>query len=475
MDRPGAAVTRRFSWSLPLLAGGIFGALSTLATVGDPDLFWHLAQGRQTVTEGLARIDTFSWSVNGLPVLTDQWLGQVIWYEAYAALGWNGIIVLRALLVAAIVTLIVAAALTAQRRPIVAVVAALPAIALSRFAWTERPQLMGLCCFAVLILLLRASAERPRLLIAVPVLIVVWANLHASFALGLAVTAIACGELWLRRTDARRLAAGVVAVSIAATLLTPSGLSIWTSASGHFLSPPRVIQEEGVPDVTQPYGFVFAFVVLAVLVTAQLSRPTVLRDAALLVPVLFVSMTAARHTPFFAVASAPYLAAHAPLAIGAIAARFRVNARLPVFAPRVPSLRIDLATAAIALAAVIGAGLLARGEPNLAAYPTGALSSLPPGPGVVNDYDWGGFLIWYAPATPVFIDGRLFPYTGDALRDYETLVSLGPTWRDVLARRGARAVLVKPASPLAVRARDLRWPIVAESASYVLFMVPNSR
>lgn len=467
-------MTRGFSWSLPLLTGGIFGALSTLATVGDPDLFWHLAQGRQTVTEGLARVDVFSWTVNGLPVLTDQWLGQVIWYEAYAALGWTGIIVLRAFLVAAVVTLIVATALMAQRRPIVAVIAALPAIVLTRFAWTERPQLMGLCCFAALIFLIRASWERPRLLLAAPALIVVWANLHASFALGLGVTAIACAELWFRRPDARRLAVVVVAISIAVTLLTPSGVSIWTSASGHFLSPPRVVQEEGVPDVTQPYGFVFAFVVLAVLVTAQLSRHTDLREAALLVPVLFVSMTAARHTPFFAVASAAYLAAHVPDAVGVIAARLRVNARPPAFAARVPPVRVDIATAAIALAAVIGAGSIARAEPNLSAYPTGALASLPAGPGLVNDYDWGGFLIWYAPATPVFIDGRLFPYTGDALRDYETVVSVGPTWRDVLARRGARAILVKPASPLAVRARDLRWPIVAEGASFVLFMVPNS-
>ena len=467
-------MTRGFSWSLPFLTGGIFGALSTLATVGDPDLFWHLAQGRQTVTEGLARVDEFSWTVNGLPVLTDQWLGQVLWYEAYAALGWTGIIVLRALLVAAVVTLIVATALNAQRRPIVAVLAAAPAILLTRFAWTERPQLMGLCCFAALIFLLRASWARPRLLLAAPALILVWANLHASFALGLGVTAIACVELWIRRPDARRLAVAVVAISIAVTLLTPSGVSIWTSAGGHFLSPPRVVQEEGVPDVTQPYGFVFAFVVLAVLVTAQLSRRAGLREAALLVPVLFVSMTAARHTPFFAIASAAYLAAHAPDALSAIVARLRVPLRLPTFAVRVPSARIDLASAAIALAAIIGAGAIARAEPNLSPYPTAALASLPAGPGLVNDYDWGGFLIWYAPATPVFIDGRLFPYTGDALRDYETLVSLGPTWRDVLARRGARAILVRPASPLAVRARDLRWPILAESPSFVLFMVPNS-
>src|SRR5438309_7401496 len=299
MDSPGAAMRTRSSWSLPLFMGGVFGALSTLATIGDPDLFWHLAQGRQTVTEGLARVDVFSWSVNGLPVLTDQWLGQVIWYEAYAALGWNGIIVLRALLVAAIVTLIVAAALMAQRRPIVALIAALPAITLTRFAWTERPQLMGLCCFAGLILLLRASSERPRVLMAVPALILVWANLHASFALGLAVAAIACAELWLRRPEARRLAVRVVALSVLVTLLTPSGISIWTAASGHFLSPPRVIQEGGVPDVTQPYGFLFAFIVLAVLVTAQLSRPAGMRDVALLVPVLFVSMPVVRHQPCF--------------------------------------------------------------------------------------------------------------------------------------------------------------------------------
>ena len=474
MDRSGAAVTRGFSWSLPFLCGGIFGALSTLATVGDPDLFWHLAQGRQTVTSGLARVDVFSWTVNGLPVLTDQWLGQVLWYEAYAAFGWTGVIVLRALLVAAVVTLIVGTALSAQRKPIVAVIAAAPAILLTRFAWTERPQLMGLCCFAALVFLLRASWQRPRVLLAAPALILVWANLHASFALGLGVTAIACAELWLRRPDMRRLAVGVVVISVAVTLLTPSGVSIWTSAGGHFLSPPRVVQEEGVPDVTQPYGFVFAFVVLAVLVTAQLSRHAELREAALLVPVLFVSMTAARHTPFFAVASAGYLAAHAPDAVAAIANRLRIPARLPAFAARVPPVRVDVAIGAIALAAVVGAAAMARAEPNLTPYPTGALSSLPPGPGLVNDYDWGGFLIWYAPATPVFIDGRLFPYTGDALRDYETVVSLGPTWRDVLARRGARALLVKPASPLAVRARDLRWPIVAESASYVLFMVPNS-
>src|SRR5438309_5458281 len=106
-------------------------------------------------------------------------------------------------------------------------------------------------------------------------------------------------------------------------------------------------------------------------------------------------MTASRHTPFSAVVSAQYLAAHAPAAVGAIAARLRISVRLPAFPPRVPSLRIDVAMVVIAIVAVVGAGLFPRGEPNLPPYPIGALSSLPPGRGLVNHYDWGGFLVRY--------------------------------------------------------------------------------
>ena len=185
-------------------------------------------------------------------------------------------------------------------------------------------------------------------------------------------------------------------------------------------------------------------------------------------------MTAARHTPFFAVASAPYLAARGPEAVAAIAAGLRIRPRLPALRPSVPPVAVDVVTALLAIVAVFGGAATARAAPNLDPYPLGALSSLPSGPGLLNDYDWGGFLIWYAPATPVFIDGRLFPYTGDALRDYDTVVAVGPTWREVLARRGIRTLLVKPGSPLAVRARDLGWSIVSEATRYVVFMVPNS-
>jgi hypothetical protein len=472
MGGPRPTVSRRMSWSIPLLVGGIFGGLSTLARVGDSDLFWHLAAGRQTLADGLQRLDRFSWTANGTTVLTDQWLGQVVWYSAYAGGEWRGVILLRALLVAAIVTLIVAATLWSARRPWIAVLAAFPAILLTRFAWTERPELMGLACFAALLLILRIARERPRVLLTVPALLLLWANLHASFALGVAVVLIVCGEMALHRGAARGIAIGVIFASLIATILTPSGTSIWTSNGGHFLAPPRGIQEEGVPDVTEPYGLVFALALAAVMATAMLSRRALPRDVALLLPVLFVSLTAARHTPFFAVASAPYLAEHGPEAIAALARRFRVH--LPrVSAPSaIPPARADIATAVIALATVLVASFAAPDDPNLEGYPVAALAALPAGSGLLNEYGWGGFLIWYAPTTPVFIDGRLFLYVPDVLDEYRSVVGVHPDWQAVISRRNIRTLLLKPTDAGAVRARELGWHVVSSSDNYIVLARP---
>jgi hypothetical protein len=77
-----------------------------------------------------------------------------------------------------------------------------------------------------------------------------------------------------------------------------------------------------------------------------------------------------------------------------------------------------------------------------------------------------------APQTPVFVDGRLIPYLNGVLSDYSTVVGVHPGWRDVIRRRGIRQILVRPTDPVAVRARDLGWPIRASSDTFVLIDIP---
>src|SRR3989442_1185848 len=124
-----------------------------------------------------------------------------------------------------------------------------------------------------------------------------------------------------RRGPRRRQYAALAVACALATFVTPAGLGTWTSSGGHFLAPPRFVQEEGTPDVATLPGALFSVALLATLGSALLAprarRRDVLFDIAMLVPVAFVSLTATRHLVFFPIAAAPFLSKRGPDAVAA--------------------------------------------------------------------------------------------------------------------------------------------------------------
>jgi hypothetical protein len=459
---------------VPVAIGAFFGAVSTRLPAGDSDVFWHLAIGHDTLAHGLASSDTYSWTVRGQTISVDQWLGQVLWALADGAGGWRGIVALRALAIAVLVAVIVYAALRERpARPLGALLSALPAIALSRFVWTERPELFGFICFAVLIVLLRAARSgSTAALYWMPPLIIVWANLHGSFALGAGLIALVAVEGAIAQPSRRRMYAVAAVGSLLATLVTPANIGAWTAPGYHLLHPPREIQEWSVPDVTTLPGAIFALAIFATFVTAFFSRVRAPREGVVLLPVLFLSLIATRQMPLFAIATAPYLAAHGGDAVRELVAIARLRTPRMAAVTRVPGRTADAAALAVAVVVLAFAAATGTDAPSLGGFPTAALPALRAGPGLLNQYDWGGYLIANAPQTPVFVDGRLTPYLSGVLADYSTIVGVHPGWRDVIARRGVRQILVRPSDPVAVRARDLGWPIRASSDTFVLIDVP---
>jgi hypothetical protein len=484
---------------VPLVLAGLATLAATRAPVSDSDFFWHLAIGRDIAAHGVPRVDVYSWTVAGQAVLPDQWLGELLLYAAYAIGSWTGTIALRALTVGALVGVVVFTALAERpRRPFIAVLASLPAIGVSRFAWTDRPELFGLLCFAILIALLRAVRRGSLAAFALCVpLILLWANLHGSYALGLGLVLVVALERAVVDPSRRRRYAAVAIASVLATFVTPSGLATWTSSGGHFLAPPRFVQEEGTPDVTTLPGLLFSVALLSTIATAMLAARArgrdVLFEIAVLVPVAFVSLTATRHLVFLPIAAAPFLASWGPDAFaegmrtlreawGESAAKImrpitmRTRGRTAEGGP--PEQGRSRGLIANAIAAIVAIALLIAGiataprDPDLGAFPVAALPQLPAGPGLLNRYDWGGFLIWYAPATPVFVDGRLFPYVGEALNDYRAVIGLHADWRQVLAKRGIRTLLVAPSDAIAVQGAALGWPILARTPEWVMLRVP---
>jgi hypothetical protein len=92
---------------------------------------------------------------------------------------------------------------------------------------------------------------------------------------------------------------------------------------------------------------------------------------------------------------------------------------------------------------------------------------------VLNEYDWGGFLILRSPGRPVFIDGRLFPFVAAGVLDaYREAVELRPGWRAVLDRYDVREALLRPDRPLAAALREDGWQVRAEDRTFVLLRRP---
>src|SRR5947208_16475894 len=100
------------------------------------------------------------------------------------------------------------------------------------------------------------------------------------------------------------------------------------------------------------------------------------------------------------------------------------------------------------------------------AYPAAALDTLRQDSGILlNEYDWGGYLIFNLPERPVFIDGRYVPYLGGVLADYRALVGLRPGWRDLLDKYKVSELLLRPDRPLAVALREDGWRVRSSDAN----------
>ena len=451
--------------SAPLAIAAATYALAVGLPPGDPDTYWHIASGRWMVEhQALLREDIFTSTIRGQTYSVGEWLGQVILALAYAAGSWQGIVILRALLVGCAAFFLARVARRLGAPWPAAILVVLFALALSKQAWGDRPQLFSIALFPlVLDLCFAARGGDRRALWAVPPLVLLWTNLHGAYALGIALVGVFALEAVVqRRADARAFAIATIA-SVAASFLDPGALGLGSAAS-HVLAPPRFIVEEMPPDVLKPAGFVFAAFVVGALAGALVSGGLLL-EALLLVPLLWLALSAQRHLHWFAFAATPFIAAQAATLWAGLPYRRGRSYPLP-----------PAAQAGLAIALVVGAALStlsAPTAPDEGPYPVAARETIRTGTGnLLHEYDWGGWLIFHHPERPAFIDGRLFPFIPAVLDDYVELTTLRPRWREALERRAIGEVLLRPERPLAVALRDLGWRVRAEGPSFVLLARP---
>jgi len=168
--------------------------ITSFNRINHTDIWGHLSFGRWIVEHGsLPSVDPFRSCVPE-PIINIPWLSQVIGYTWHQALGLEGLVLAHATLV----TLTAAGLMLAVRGRGVstpwAVAAAVAGYLLALpITGTIRPQLFGMVGFVATLWAISRLPARRHPLLWLPGVFALWANLHGSFAVGLA--ALGCFSL----------------------------------------------------------------------------------------------------------------------------------------------------------------------------------------------------------------------------------------------------------------------------------------
>lgn len=389
----------------------------------DVDTWWHLRVGQFIVTEQkLPDADPFSQlgREQHVPWTAYSWLYELALYQAWVWGGFSGIMVFRHLL-----DLMTFGGLAwfflrhAHSNWIGLAVLALVTVAFLPFT-PERPWHFTIF-FTVLtlhaVLRIREGARAIRFAW-LPLIYVLWANIHIQFVMGFALLGLAFLVSlveWRRRDDpVQRIATRSIfflgAACFFATFVTPFHyrlyIVIWEYATQTVAL--RLVSELQPPVLWKWWNIPLVVLLLAAALSVAKNGYR-LWDLVLLASALFFSMRMQRDLWY------------GVLAAGTIVVR---NTRISV-ANEKPIARWHLALAvvlALLVIRIIWEVGLSQGK-NFAtchaeSYPVAAAdyvkSNRLEGP-IYNDFDWGGYLIWALPDYPVSIDGRTNLYGEERL------------------------------------------------------------
>jgi hypothetical protein len=431
-------------WQVVAVVLPAIGAL--LASLPAVDLAYHLRAGGEFLDTGrITTVDTYTFTVAGEAWFNQQWVAQAVLALVHRLTGWEGLAVLRAVLVGAIFALVLWAARRSGATPRQAALLTLAAFTVSIGALALRPQLFGLLLFAAAVALVADRRRHPgRLWLLVP-LTALWANVHGSFFLGPAIAGIAWLEdLHDRDPGARRsFAIGILAT--VATLANPYFLGVWGYALGLSTSPliANSITEWQPTSIRTPLGALFFASALAIVVLlARRSRvtpwPTLLWLGALFALGVYAQRGMA-WWPIAAVVAAAGLIEHPAVESVRVERRRRLNDVLAGM----------LVVALLALLPWWKAPDAETGRAGLVSYAPSALTTelralAGPDDRLLAPQPWGSWLEHAVPGLPVFVDSRFELFGEDVWDEYVGLVNLREGWQDLLDRRGVTVVVIDP-------------------------------
>jgi hypothetical protein len=394
--------------------------------------------------------DPFSFSKLGEAWRTQSWLAELgyaqmeTWFDG---LGWA--IWMVFILSVVIIGLMGVAVYKYTPSPISTGVILVAAVWLVAPFMQPRPVIFSFVLLAALVVVLQ---NRERALWLVVPIIWIWAGVHGSWIIGGLLIVLE----WLRTADRRVFGVGVLA--LVASLATPHGIGSWQVVMDFFGSRDALamMQEWKVPDFGAPAQMPYVLVIAGV-IGAAIRGKVKPRDLVVILPFLFLGLTARRTVVPATIVLLPWAsAAFPPLRVP------RTHTRL------VPVLAVGL----LAVLAVLPMVMVENGRLRADRFPSDDAREAMSGLVTFQDTAAGGYLIYREyPGRLVWIDDRAELYGVEMLTEYTNAVA--GRYEETFEKYGFEAALTQPEWPLTERLIGDGWTTAYEDDYFLVLLAPE--
>jgi hypothetical protein len=437
----------------------------------DGDLPRHILTGNLILQDRhVPNTDIFSFRTTGRPSFPHEWLSQILLGTAYRWLGLDGVVLLTALVIMFTWWLVYRRAIHKSGSFFSALMLIALGVAASQIHVLPRPHIFTYLLIAIWITLLECILEdKARFWWTLPVVMLVWVNLHGMFVIGMFILGIYLigdflnqpSKVWFTSQKTKLLLLGS-GLAFLTTFFSPSGPEIWKAiaslGSNSYIT--SKIPEYQSANFHLPETWPFILILLfAMIGFARSTARASWTDVFLVVAFTGLALYTSRMIPLFAIVVTP-------LAARSIAGWQRVEypqSRLLIIEENISKTN-STASGWIWIVAIIliTSGLLRSGrtiDPEgrgnkfdhrfFPVEATAWLETHPRDGRMFNEFDWGGYLLlrlW--PDQQIFMDGHTHIYGEMLTREYEQVISLSPGWEEVLQTYEVEWVIIRSNSPL---------------------------
>lgn len=413
----------RWRWLLPSVSHWMFLLVfvtllsqpwrtAMVASDGDACMHWRVGewmlQHRQVI-----RHDEFSHTKAGQPVISKEWLSEILFALPGSLLG---IAVVGALVIAGAFAFLHWQLIRDGSDLLIATAITVLGLWAASSHWLARPH-----AFSFLMMVWWNEALRRERFALLPVLTILWVNLHGAFLAGFVVLAAYwLGALLERKWGRLKKLSFIALLCGGASLINPNGIQLHVHnlafLRSDFLTGWLAEYSSANFHSSGSWGLL-AWLAL-IFFTLAVRRPQLPASAALLlISWTYFALYAGRNIPLLVIVTAPILA---PAWSG-------------LWRDRLRQINASSAGWPVMTAAVIAWVVFIPHPTEMPAerWPVQAVEFIrqhPQSGNMFNQYTWGGYLMKALPEYKTFVDGRTDFFGEDLIREFADTTALRPNW-----------------------------------------------